>query len=125
MNNWPPKDWRALLALLFSILGAGLLTAFLWWLCAQLLPGGGDAGWTEATERSRAGTLRWVAWIVAGSIGLVLLGLGFAINRRSLSAKWGDRSLDWQGGDEAAQAAQATAGAAKQKADEIADEAAG
>lgn len=97
MNNWPPKDWRALVALVFSVLGAVVLTALVWWLCASLLP---DAGWSEASENSRAFTLRWVLWIATLAIGLVLLGLGFAINRRSLRGRWGDKSLDWEGGDQ-------------------------
>lgn len=123
--NWPPKDWRAMVALAFSVLGAAVLTAFLWWLCAHLLPG--EDSWTGATELSRATTLRWVAWITAAAIGLVLLGLGFAINRRSLSAKWGDNSLDWQGGDDSddpVAAARRVEGAARQERREIEEEAA-
>lgn len=99
MRDWPPKDWRAFVALVFSVAGAVVLTGFVWWLCARLLP---DAGWSIASEQSRASTLRWVAWIAIAAIGLVLLGLGFAINRRSLSASWGDKKLDWQGGEDGA-----------------------
>jgi hypothetical protein len=96
MTGWPPKDWRAILALIFSVLGAVVLTALLWWGIAQLLP---EKGWNTATEADRARAIRWALWIVAASIGLVLIGLGFAVNRRSLRGKWGDKSINWEGGD--------------------------
>lgn len=95
--NWPPKDWRALAALLFSVLGAVALTVLLWSLSAMLLP---REGWTAESETARVTTIRWVLWLSAACILLVLTGLGFAINRRRLSGKWGDRSLDWEGGDD-------------------------
>jgi hypothetical protein len=122
VNNWPPKDWRALLALVFSIVGAVVLTVFLWYGFAQLLP---KDGWTERTEASRAYTARWVLWIVAGAIAAVLLGLGMAINRRSFKGNIGQAGFDFQGGDENASpaaAAQATANAAGEKAAEIASQ---
>ncbi|MGX7896908.1 hypothetical protein [Tsuneonella sp. HG222] len=123
MNSWPPKDWRAMVALLFSVLGAAVLTLVAVWLCWILASG----NWSGATEAGRARTIGAVAVVSIVSVGLVLIGLGFAINRRSLSARWGNRSLDWAGGDEAppstpAQAAQATAAAAEQRADEIASQ---
>lgn len=117
MTGWPPKDWRALLALVFSIMGAVVLTVFVWWGVASLLP---NEGWTTATELHRAGTLRWVLWVAMGAIAVVLIGLGMAINRRSFNAKWGNNSLGFEGGDEAVQAAVETADAANEKAAEIA-----
>lgn len=96
MKNWPPKDWRAILALLFSVLGAVALTVLLWAMASMLLPG---EGWSEGSEDARVSTLRWVMWISAGCILLVLTGLGFAINRRRLSGRWGDREVEWEGGD--------------------------
>lgn len=125
--NWRPKDWRAMAALLFSVIGAGVLTAVGGWLAYLLVTG----RWTVATEASRADSVGWVAIIAMTGVVLVLLGLGMAINRRSLAARWGDRSLDYTGGDEApaaaakvsAEVAQAGAEAAKDKAAEIAAEA--
>lgn len=93
---WPPRDWRSLLALIFSVLGAVVLSLFVWWAYAQLLP---SAGWSVETEANRAVTLRWTIWIAIGAIGLVLLSLGMAINRRSLRARWGDKSAEFEGGD--------------------------
>lgn len=96
LTSWPPRDWRALVALVFSVAGAVVLTAFVWWGTGQLLPA---EGWTRASEVNRATTIRWTLWIATGSIGLVLLGLGMAINRRTFRAKWGDKSAEFDGGD--------------------------
>lgn len=95
--NWPPKDWQALAALVFSVAGAVAMTVLLWLLAAMLLP---REGWTPGTEAARVTTIRWVLWISAFCILLVLTGLGFAITRRSLRGRWGDKSLDWEGGEE-------------------------
>lgn len=96
LPEWPPREWRSLLALIFSVLGGVVLTLFVWWAYALLGPG---KGWTVATELNRATTMRWVLWIATGSIGLVLLSLGMAINRRALRGQWGDKSVEFAGGD--------------------------
>lgn len=101
--NWPPRDWRALFALVFSILGAVVLTLFVWWAYAQLGP---DKGWSPISEVNRATTMRWVVWIAISSVGVVLVSLGMAINRRALKGKWGDRELEFTGGDEEREADQ-------------------
>lgn len=96
MTSWPPKDWRALLALLGSIGGAAALTAFLaygYWLNAE------GTQWTVRTEELRAETSRWILWIVSGGIVLVLFSLGMAINRRSFKGTFGRASLGFEGGD--------------------------
>ena len=100
MTNWPPKDWRALIALLGSIGGALALTLFVWWGCWELLPR--VAGWSTATEAHRAETLRWVLWIATATISLVIMGLGFAINRRTLKGTLGKNGLelDYEGGED-------------------------
>lgn len=95
--TWPPKDWRALLALIFSVFGAFVLTLFVWWVIYKLMP---DQGWNVSTEADRAKTIRWVAWIAVGAIALVLLGLGMAINRRSFKGNLGGNNLEFSGGDE-------------------------
>jgi hypothetical protein len=96
MTSWPPKDWRALLALLGSIGGAAALTAFLaygYWLNVE------GSHWTVATEEHRAHTARWILWIVSGGIVLVLFSLGMAINRRSFKGTFGKASLGFEGGE--------------------------
>lgn len=96
--RWPPKDWRAIIALLGSIAGAAALTALLWWGLWMLLPA--KEWWTGATEEHRAQTIRIALWIVAGTISLVIIGLGFAVNRRSFKASLGDKaSFNFEGGD--------------------------
>lgn len=95
-NKWPPRDWRKALALVFSVAGAAVLTVLVWWGMAALLP---DRGWTVASEDGRALTLRWVLWIAIGGVVLVLFSLGFAINRRSLQAQWGNTKVGLEGGE--------------------------
>ena len=96
---WPPRDWRAFAALVFSVLGAVALTVLIGLLAWMLMPA---QGWNILTEKARADTIRVIAWICAAAVLLVLTGLGFAINRRALRGRWGDKSLDWEGGDEVA-----------------------
>lgn len=98
-ESWPPKDWRALVALVGSILGAVVLTAFVWWGVAALLPAG---RWSVASEAERVITIRWVLWIAVGAIAVVLVGLGMAINRRSFRGKLGSAEVGFDGGDDAA-----------------------
>jgi hypothetical protein len=99
MSGWPPKDWRALLALLGSIGGAAMLTALVWWGCWMLMPA--SDVWTTGTEAQRAETIRWVLWICSGTISLVIIGLGFAVNRRSFRGKLGrdGASFGFEGGE--------------------------
>lgn len=94
---WPPRDWRSLLALVFSVLGAVALTVLVGMGLNLLLP---EKGWTPTTEGSRIATIRWVLWIATAFIGIVLVGLGMAINRRSLRLRSGDRSAEFEGGDD-------------------------
>jgi hypothetical protein len=98
MKGWPPKDWLALIALFGSIAGAAVLTALVWWGSWMLMPAAG--WWTGATEADRAQTLRWVLWGACITIGLVMLGLGFAISRRSFKGSLGPASFDMQGGED-------------------------
>jgi len=100
MSGWPPKDWRALLALLGSIGGAIALTAFVWWGCWILMPTSDQ--WTAGTEAHRVHTIRWVLWIAAGTISMVIIGLGFAVNRRSFKGQLGrdGASFGFEGGDD-------------------------
>ena len=96
-KDWPPRDWRKVLALIFSVGGAAILTALVGWGMRSLLP---DQGWTGASEVNRATTLRWVLWIAIGGVVVVLFGLGMAINRRTLHAKWGGKSGGVEGGED-------------------------
>lgn len=97
LPHWPPRDWRSLLALVFSVLGAVALTGLVGMGLGYLLP---DRGWTPATEAARISTISWVLWISTAFIGIVLVGLGMAINRRSLRLRSGDKSAEFEGGDD-------------------------
>lgn len=120
MRGWPPRDWRAMMALVFSVFGAAVLTGVATWLCLIL----SSSVWTVTTEATRARSIGTVAIIAMVAVGLVLLGLGMAVNRRKLEGKWGDRSIQWEGGEEPppVRAARETAEAAQHKAEEIAEE---
>lgn len=97
LPSWPPRDWRSLLALVFSVLGAVALTVLVAVGLDYLLP---DRGWTPASEGDRIATIRWVVWIATAFIGIVLVGLGMAINRRSLRLRSGDKSAEFEGGED-------------------------
>ncbi|WP_292960577.1 hypothetical protein [Novosphingobium sp. UBA1939] len=97
LDVWPPKDWRAFVALVGSILGAAVLTLFVWWGCAALLPSG---HWSTTSEAERVITIRWVLWIAVGAIAVVLVGLGMAINRRSFRGRIGAAEVGFDGGED-------------------------
>lgn len=98
-KHWPPRDWRSVLALLFSVLGAVALTFLVWSKLDLLMP---DRGWTIASEATRIATIKWVLWIATTFIGIVLVGLGMAINRRALRLRSGDKSAEFEGGEDEA-----------------------
>lgn len=131
LPGWPPRDWRAIIALVASVAGAAVLTLFAWWLVA-LLDHHAERLITELVRdrnvRSEVGAvlvtiinaLAWGLKLILFGVIAVLLSLGLAINRRSL--KLSRAGLDMSGGDDApapAQAAQAVAIAAANKAEEI------
>lgn len=99
LPHWPPRDWRSLLALVFSVLGAVALTVLVAVGLGYLLP---DRGWTPASEAARISTISWVLCISTAFIGIVLVGLGMAINRRSLRLRSGDKSATFEGGEDEA-----------------------
>lgn len=84
--QWPPRDWRAFLALVFSIGGAGILTALLAWTI-RILERGAEL---EAIAN--------ISYALISIIGAVLLSLGLAINRRSI--KFSKEGFEASGGDE-------------------------
>lgn len=83
--EWPPRDWRALIALVASIVGAAVLTVLLAWIIYLFQI------WV------RADPLANIAYGLLAIIGAVLLTLGFAINRRSI--KLTRDGLEASGGD--------------------------
>lgn len=89
-----PRDWRASVALVSSILGSIALTVFAAVLVYIMWKGGWSAD--TATQRIEIlGTTLMLA--LAGSL-LVLITLGLAINRRSI--KFGRDGFEASGGED-------------------------
>ena len=95
--NWPPRDWRALIALIASILGAAVLTAFSIWL-VQLLVMFAHADPSVRMEVVQA--LATSNYGLLAIIGAVLLSLGLAINRRSVKGSAFGASFEAAGGED-------------------------
>lgn len=114
--EWPPKDWRAIIALVASIAGAGVMTGFAAWLVWILWRG----GWPVATSGQRIAALAWALLLVLSTVALILLGLGMAINRRAGKIKLpGGAEVEFSGGEEAALTAAASEAAKAAGADPV------
>jgi drug/metabolite transporter (DMT)-like permease len=77
--EWPPRDWRAIIALTASIAGAVVLTGFSMWLVKLLVM------FARADPTVRLEVISALAtsnYALLAIIGAVLLSLGLAINRR-------------------------------------------
>ena len=94
LPGWPPKDWRALLALVASVAGSAALTVFAAWLVWIVWQG----GWSAENQTLQLGILGKALLLVIGGLLLVLLSLGLAINRRSISGSVGPASFRAEGG---------------------------
>lgn len=95
--NWPPRDWRALVALIASIAGAAVLTGFSIWLVKLLV------AFARADPSVRLDVIRALAstnYGLLAIIGAILLSLGLAINRRSVKGSAFGASFEAAGGEE-------------------------
>jgi hypothetical protein len=90
--NWPPRDWRALLALIASIAGAATLTGFAVWVVRIIRDW---KGFDEIRIHALANALFGLLFIV----GIVLVSLGLAINKRSVKGSILGASFEAEGGD--------------------------
>jgi len=97
VTNWPPRDWRALIALIASILGAAVLTAFSIWL-VQLLVMFAHAD--PSVRMEVIGALATSNYGLLAIIGAILLSLGLAINRRSVKGSAFGASFEAAGGED-------------------------
>ena len=86
--GWPPREWRSMIALFASIVGAAVLTMILIWIIGMF------ERWIQV------GPLANIAYGLIVIIGLILLALGFAINRRSFTASLGPASFKAEGGED-------------------------
>lgn len=112
MTNWPPRDWRKLLAM-FLLSGGGMaLTVFAWRTTTLVAERSGDDPWP----------LAYGLYGVLGLMGVVLISLGWVIGKTSVSGSVGSASFNVSGGEDAPVAAQLVADAAQGAADVIKSE---
>lgn len=110
-----PRDLRAFIALIASIGGTMALTLVIVWLIWIFWRG----GWPNGTEIARIDKLGLIAVLTTVIMGVVMVSLGLAINRRSVKGSAFGASFEATGGDDsivstttvAAAAAGAAAGA--------------
>lgn len=88
LPNWPPKDWRQLLALLF-LAGGGIAMTIVSWRVISLL---------ELFKRPSE--LAWMGYGALLLIGVVLTGFATVLGRRSFKGQAGPVSFEAEGGDE-------------------------
>lgn len=81
------KEWLALVAIAASIIGAAVLTANRVWLI-QILERA--KAWADIADIAKLDTV---------IIGLVILGLGLAINRRTVKGSIGPANFEASGGE--------------------------
>ena len=95
--RWPPRDWRALIALTASIAGAAVLTGFSIWLVRLLVT------FARSDASVRMEVIRALAtsnYGLLAIIGAILLSLGLAINRRSVKGSAFGASFEAAGGED-------------------------
>jgi hypothetical protein len=91
-----PRDLRAFIALLASIGGTMALTVFVVWVVWILWRG----GWAVSTEGARIDKLGLIAVLVTVIMGVVMVSLGLAINRRTVKGSAFGASFEAEGGDD-------------------------
>lgn len=103
-----PRDLRAFIALLASIGGTMALTLVVVWIVWILWKG----GWAVGTEVARIDKIGLIAILVTVIMGVVMVSLGLAINRRSVKGSAFGASFEATGGDDSAISNQTVAAAA-------------
>ncbi|HET7596701.1 MAG TPA: hypothetical protein VFK15_07195 [Burkholderiales bacterium] len=115
LKSLSPKDLRAFIALLASIGGTMALTLAVVGVILILWRG----GWSAGTELARIDKIGLIAVLVTVIMGVVMVSLGLAINRRTVKGSAFGASFEAEGGDDAPAAAQAVADSAQSTADVI------
>lgn len=96
LPGWPPRDWRAIVALGAQIAGAGVLTGVACWIVWILWRG----AWPVETASARIDALAKALLGILLTIAIVLISLGLAINRRTVKGTIGPASFEATGGDD-------------------------
>lgn len=108
LRSLAPRDLRAFIALLASIGGTMALTvvviAVIWILWR--------GGWSNGTELARIDKIGLIAILVTVIMGVVMVSLGLAINRRSVKGSAFGASFEATGGDDSTISNQTVAAAA-------------
>lgn len=108
MKEWPPRDWRKLLAM-FLLSGGGMALTVFAWRTTTLV----------AQHSTDAWALAYGLYGLLALIGIVLISLGWVIGKTSMSGSVGAASFNVSGGEDAPVAAQLVADAAQETADVI------
>lgn len=105
LPSWPPRDWRALIALTASIGGAVTLTGCVVWVISIIAEYGRSYPEVRARVVDALANSNYGLLIILGAI---LLSLGLAINKRSVKASAFGASFDASGGDDSSASATVT-----------------
>lgn len=108
LKELAPRDFRAFIALLASIGGTMALTVVIIWLIWIFWRG----GWPVGTELARIDKLGLIAILITVIMGVVMVSLGLAINRRSVKGSAFGASFEATGGDDSTISNQTIAAAA-------------
>lgn len=108
LKSLAPRDLRAFIALWASIGGTMALTVVIVWLIWIFWRG----GWPVGTELARIDKLGLIAVLITVIMGVVMVSLGLAINRRSVKGSAFGASFEATGGDDAQISNQTIAAAA-------------
>jgi 1,4-dihydroxy-2-naphthoate octaprenyltransferase len=95
LHSLAQRDLRAILALAFSILGTVALTAVAVWIVWIIWQG----GWPVSTAPQRIDKLGLALVLVLVIMGVTMVSLGLAINRREVKASAFGASFEASGGD--------------------------
>jgi hypothetical protein len=98
LKSLAPRDLRALIALWASIGGTMALTLGVVGIVLILWRG----GWSPGTENARIDKIGLIAVLVTLIMGVTMVSLGLAINRRSVKGSAFGASFEATGGDDAA-----------------------
>lgn len=96
LRELSPRDLRAFIAIVFSILGTMALTGIIVWIIWILWRG----GWPDGTELARIDKIGLIAVLVTIIMGVSMVGLQLAINRRQLKGSAFGASFEASGGDD-------------------------